>query len=105
MGARALSFGLPCPLLATTGIPCPACGMTTLADTVAHGHLTEAVTTDPAGTTFLVIVGALAATYVLSRAFSWRPSTAALRWVPAALFVALAVHWLTTLITGGFVTS
>src|SRR5690606_18544496 len=29
----------PCPMRAVTGVPCPGCGMTRLADAVAHGHL------------------------------------------------------------------
>ncbi len=53
-----LGAGLPslaCPLLSTTGIPCPLCGMTTSVVAAIHGDLAGAVSANPFG---LVAIGA-----------------------------------------------
>ncbi|MGK2957472.1 MAG: DUF2752 domain-containing protein [Acidimicrobiales bacterium] len=39
--------GLPCPLRALTGIPCPFCGMTTASIHLARGRFVEAVAANP----------------------------------------------------------
>jgi len=41
--------GLPCPLRTLTGVPCPACGMTTSVKAVCAGHLRAAVAANPFG--------------------------------------------------------
>ena len=48
VAGRAVSFTLPpCPFRAITGVPCPGCGMTRLADAVAHGRLAAAASAPP----------------------------------------------------------
>ena len=43
-------LGLPaCGFYAKYGIPCPVCGYTTAVTYVAHGHLLDAIMTQPAG--------------------------------------------------------
>jgi hypothetical protein len=101
----AVPVDVSCPLLSTTGIPCPFCGITRLGDLLAHGHLAEAVTHDPAGVVLLVAIAMLALVGVAAR-LGWRPR----RWpaataVVAILVGALAAHWATTLLGGGFVTA
>ena len=102
LGRDLLPFDAACPILETTGVPCPFCGFTRLADHVASGDVTLAITTDPAGTVFLALLIVLAAVGVLLRL---RPELR--RWpgapAAAALGVALAAHWATTLAGGGFV--
>jgi hypothetical protein len=103
VAANAASIGVPCPILATTGVPCPACGMTRLADAVAHGRLVEAITTDPAGVVFLLVVAGMAAVFVLSRLRRLPRRLPDVRAVPAVLGALLGAHWVTTLVTGGYV--
>jgi hypothetical protein len=50
---------LGCPLRATTGVPCPLCGMTRACVAAVHGHLATALSFNPAG--LLVIVAAVVA--------------------------------------------
>jgi len=49
---------LVCPLRATTGIPCPLCGMTRACVAAARGDLAASVGYNPAG--ILVVIAALA---------------------------------------------
>lgn len=104
LGRDLLPFDAACPILATTGVPCPFCGFTRLADHLVAGDLTLVLTTDPAGAVFLALLGLLAAVGVLLRL---RPDLR--RWpgtpAAAALVAALTVHWATTLTGGGFVES
>lgn len=98
--------GLPCPMLVATGIPCPGCGMTRAADALVHGQLGHALTTDPAAVAFLVGMAVVAIAYVVLRL---RPTDGVPRWargpaLPIALGALLVAHWVTTLVTGGFVT-
>ena len=39
--------GLPCPLRTVTGVPCPACGLTTAAVALVHGQITAAFAANP----------------------------------------------------------
>lgn len=94
---------LPCPMLSATGVPCPLCGMTRLSEHLLHGEVTHAVTVDPAGVAFLVILTLLALVGVASR-IGWSSR----RWPTASpvlvlLVATLSVHWMTTLLGGGFV--
>ena len=50
LGRDLLPFDAACPILEMTGVPCPFCGFTRLADHLASGDVTLALTTDPAGT-------------------------------------------------------
>lgn len=54
--------GVLCPLRATTGVPCPLCGMTTSVTAAVHLDLPAALGANPAG---LLAVGL--ATYLLVR--------------------------------------
>jgi len=51
---RATGLGVFCPLRTLTGVPCPACGMTTAATQLAAGDLHGALTANPL---VLVLVG------------------------------------------------
>ena len=54
--------GLPCPLRALTGVPCPMCGMTTAVKAVLSGHVQASVAANPFG-----IVAVLVAVLLLVR--------------------------------------
>jgi hypothetical protein len=45
--SRQTGIGLPCPLRALTGVPCPMCGMTTAATGLAAGDLHAALAANP----------------------------------------------------------
>jgi hypothetical protein len=51
--------GLPCPLRTLTGVPCPACGMTTSVKAVCTGHLRRAVSANPFGVVAVAVAVAL----------------------------------------------
>jgi len=104
VGARAASLPTPpCPFRALTGIPCPGCGITRLADAVAHGHLTTALRADVAGVAVLVALATIAAVHVAhrSRADALPPRWLQSRALPVVLGALIAVHWVTTIVTGG----
>ena len=102
LGRDLLPFDAACPILEMTGVPCPFCGFTRLADHLASGDVTLALTTDPAGTAFVALLAMLAVVGLVVRV---RPAVR--RWpgapVAVALLDTLAVHWATTLAGGGFV--
>ncbi len=105
VGRGLLPFDLACPFLAATGIPCPFCGMTRLSDHLLRLDVVGAVTGDPAGVVFLAVLGVLAAVGA-ARRLGWAPTL----WpsstpVVAVLVTTLALHWITTLGGGGFVSS
>lgn len=82
LGAGALLAWLPihpgllCPLRATTGVPCPLCGMTTSVKSSLRGDLPAALAANPGGLALVVLALALVV---------WRP--AALR-LPAGALLA-----------------
>lgn len=108
LAARTVSMPVPpCPLRALTGIPCPGCGMTRTADAIVTGRLGEALATDAAAVLLLAAIAILAAIHLV-RVVIWRrpPPAVLLGWaVPVVLGVLVAVHWATTLVTGGMTTS
>lgn len=103
----AVPFDVRCPLLATTGIPCPFCGITRLTDHLVHGDVALAVTTDPFGVLLVGLLGLLAVVGMLTimRRSTGSPFAVASVRAPVggALLAALALHWTTTLLGGGFV--
>jgi hypothetical protein len=76
---------LVCPLRATTGIPCPFCGMTRACVAAVHGHLAGSLAFNPAGV--LVVVAAIVA--VLRP--QWLSRMRAPGWLVVAAFAALWV--------------
>ena len=47
--------GIACPLRATTGVPCPFCGMTRAVVAAAHGHLSTSLAFNPGGIVVLLL--------------------------------------------------
>lgn len=109
--AHQLGMGVACPFLAVTGVPCPGCGMTRLAATIAAGDPLTAATIDPAGCALLVLIVVVAAAPFVRAVRGLRaragPATRervldSAR-VPTVSALLLGAHWITTLATGGFV--
>jgi hypothetical protein len=76
---------LACPLRATTGIPCPFCGMTRAVITAVHGHLGTSLAFNPGG----IFVLLLAAVAILRPA-----SLARLRLPMWSVFAIVGALWL-----------
>jgi len=76
---------LACPLRATTGIPCPLCGMTRACVAAVHGHLGASLAFNPGG--LLLIVAAVVA--ILRP--RWLTSVRAPAWI---VLGAIAALWL-----------
>jgi hypothetical protein len=58
-----------CALRQTTGWPCPSCGLTRVAERVAHGNLAGAWEANPLGTVGAVLFGLIALISVLHLLF------------------------------------
>lgn len=71
----------PCGLLATVGIPCPTCGMTTSFANLVHGHVGASLHGQPAGT-ILCALTAAAFWVALYAALTGRPGAAVVRRLP-----------------------
>jgi len=104
LAGRAVSLHLPaCPFRAATGVPCPGCGMTRLADAVAHGRIGEAAGADIAGVAILGVLVVLAVSYLVRVVVQkgdpprWMRSPILLLGIGALVLV----HWGTTIVTGG----
>jgi hypothetical protein len=95
--SRATGLGLPCPLRTLTGIPCPTCGMTTAATSLASGDVRAAMAANPF--VFLLAGGTLVMTALLAaRALGWAPppapwSESARRRVRWAVALLVAASW------------
>lgn len=78
--------------------------MTRVARAMASGDVALALSTDPAGVVFVLVLGAMAV-LALARRVERRPDLSRLRssQVVGVLVAALAAHWVTTLTGGGFV--
>ena len=48
--------GLPCPLRALTGVPCPLCGMSTGVEATVRLHLPDALRANPAAPLLVALV-------------------------------------------------
>ncbi|GAA1954746.1 DUF2752 domain-containing protein [Kitasatospora viridis] len=79
--------GVLCPLRRLTGIPCPACGSTTVFIEAGHGHWLAALTANPV--TVLAVLGLLTAP--LGTGERWWRLTARRR--TAVIAAALATAW------------
>jgi len=102
LAGRAVGIHLPpCPFLHLTGLPCPFCGLTRLADALAHLHVGHALSTSPAGVLLLVGVGVLAATFATT-AIGRRPPPPWLgsRAVLPTILVLVGLHWATSIAFG-----
>jgi protein-S-isoprenylcysteine O-methyltransferase Ste14 len=81
--------------------------MTRLADAVAHGRIGEAAGADAAGVAILGVLAVIAVTYLV-RVLIRKDEPPA--WMRSPLLVMglvalVAIHWVTTIITGGLPSS
>ena len=75
--------GLPCPMRATTGVPCPLCGLTTSVKATLRGHPATAASANPFG-----LVAVLVAIVLIVRP-AWRRLSLPL----FAIGLGIAVSW------------
>jgi hypothetical protein len=103
VGAHAVGIPTPpCPLRASTGFPCPFCGLTHVARELLTGHVAVVARHDPAALVLAAVVGVavLAQLAALARRTTG-PVVMTSRVAGGVVLVVLAVHWLTTIVTGG----
>jgi hypothetical protein len=86
-----------------TGIPCPACGMTTSWALVTHGRPREAFATHATGTLLALValvvgMGAVIVA-VQGRRLAWLPSQQVLAIMAAVLAVLVLGEWVIRLLT------
>jgi hypothetical protein len=102
LAGRAMGLHLPaCPLRSLTGVPCPACGTTRLADALAHGRVGDAISADPIGVVLLAVIAVGAVVMGVSLLRDHPLPRALGTWGVIAVLVALAgVRWATTIVGG-----
>ncbi len=103
VGMHALGLPTPpCPLRSATNFPCPFCGLTHLARDLLTGHLGLVASRDPAGFVLAValVVAVVAQLFAVVRKTDG-PKFMTSRVLGSLVLVALAVHWGTTIVTGG----
>lgn len=102
LAGRAVGLHLPaCPMRSLTGVPCPACGTTRLADALAHGRVADAIAADPIGVALLAVI-AVGAVAMVASLLRDRPLPRSIgTWGAIAVLVALAgARWVTTIVGG-----
>lgn len=86
-----------CPLRALTGVPCPGCGMTSVASSLSTGDVVGALTADPAGVVLVAVVALLAVIHLGGRRLPTLARAAPTdRTLVLLGALALSVHWATT---------
>jgi Protein of unknown function (DUF2752) len=107
LASRATGLGLPCPLRTLTGVPCPFCGMTTAATSLAAGRLHDALAANPfalvlaGGTLVMALLMVARAVGAAPTAVAWPPARRRLAWSLALLL--LAASWVFELHRFGWV--
>jgi hypothetical protein len=100
-------LALPCPLRWATGIPCPACGLTTAAVDLAHGRVAASLADNPAALALAVLTAVMIPVLVLrlvglvASPVPW--SARARRRTYLAAIAAAAASWVLQLHRFGFV--
>lgn len=87
-----------CPLRQRTGYPCPGCGLTRVAERVAHGNLVGAWEANPLGTVAALVFAAMGLFSVLHLGLKLPVPSLDLadreaRWLRTALVLALAINY------------
>lgn len=103
VGLHALGVPVPgCPLRATTGFPCPFCGLTTVARHLFTGEIGMVASADPAALALAVILAVTVVAQIVAMARRRRgPALFATPIFALGVLVVLAAHWATTILTGG----
>ncbi|GAA3453004.1 DUF2752 domain-containing protein [Dactylosporangium matsuzakiense] len=90
--------GLPCPLRWATGVPCPACGLTTASVDLVHGHVLAALGANPAVFGLALLTAVAVPLLALRHLGAVRPpepwSPQARRRVAVTMLAAATASWL-----------
>jgi hypothetical protein len=102
LAGRAAGLHLPaCPFRTLTGVPCPGCGTTRLAEAVAHGRVGDALGADPIGVVLLGAIAAIAVVGGLALARGRTPTLRLASWAVLGALGALAVVRWAAMVHGG----